>query len=293
MWNVLKEKSAGQIRVESSQTRIKHTFLDYIRGGLNLSLVTCIDFTGSNGDPSSHQSLHHRSDATINQYEQAIMEVCSVLLNYDYDQQIQTFGFGAIPKFQNAQGQPFYGKTSHFFPCSGDMTNTSGNGVKGVYGLYNNALNNVDLSGPTYFAPLLEKVVGFTKQSVQSNPDNYTVLLILTDGVIHDMSETIEWVIEAANLPMSVIIIGVGNENFKQMEVLDGDSRNLTSDTGRRAARDIVQFVPFREYCNPARKGELASKVLKELPDQVTGYFEMIGKKPNPAIKPSLSKTYF
>jgi len=41
-----------------------------------------VDFTGSNGNPASPQSLHYRSpvpDGSANQYEQAIMslgEVC-------------------------------------------------------------------------------------------------------------------------------------------------------------------------------------------------------------------------
>ena len=50
------------------------------------------------------------------------------------------------------------------------------------------------------------------------------MLLILTDGEIHDMNETINKIVYAADLPMSIIIIGVGNADFKNMERLDGDS---------------------------------------------------------------------
>ena len=41
---------------------------------------------------------------------------------------------------------------------------------------------------------------------------------------------------------MSVIIVGVGNEDFSTMEMLDGDDIKL-SFNGVKAARDIVQFV--------------------------------------------------
>uniref|UniRef100_A0A8C0UDL7 Copine C-terminal domain-containing protein n=1 Tax=Cyanistes caeruleus TaxID=156563 RepID=A0A8C0UDL7_CYACU len=49
---------------------------------------------------------------------------------------------------------------------------------------------------------------------------------------------------------MSIIIVGVGNADFAAMEFLDGDSRVLHSYTGEEAVRDIVQFVPFRNFRN-------------------------------------------
>lgn len=78
----------------------------------------------------------------------------------------------------------------------------------------------------------------------------YFILLIITDGVISDMEETRHAVVQASKLPMSIIIVGVGNADFAAMEFLDGDSRTLRSYTGEEAARDIVQFVPFREFRN-------------------------------------------
>jgi hypothetical protein len=45
---------------------------------------------------------------------------------------------------------------------------------------------------------------------------------------------------------LSIIIVGVGNADFTNMNKLDGDN-GLYSSNGKRAARDIVQFVPFRD----------------------------------------------
>ena len=47
----------------------------------------------------------------------------------------------------------------------------------------------------------------------------YTVLLILTDGIINDMGATIDSLVTASRLPLSVIIVGVGDAAFDQMEV--------------------------------------------------------------------------
>ena len=76
----------------------------------------------------------------------------------------------------------------------------------------------------------------------------YFVLLIITDGVITDMDQTRTAIVEASHLPMSIIIVGVGAADFDAMEFLDSDDRLLRSPRGDTAARDIVQFVPFRQF---------------------------------------------
>lgn len=53
------------------------------------------------------------------------------------------------------------------------------------------------------------------------------------------------------------------------MTVLDGDN-GLYSSQGKKAQRDIVQFVPFRDVgMNPDM---LAKELLAELPSQVVQY---------------------
>lgn len=68
---------------------------------------------------------------------------------------------------------------------------------------------------------------------------NYFVLIIFTDGLNFDERETIEKIIEMSGQPISLIIIGIGSENFEQMHYLDGDNELLKAG-GQRAKRDIV-----------------------------------------------------
>lgn len=82
------------------------------------------------------------------------------------------------------------------------------------------------------------------------SPQQYFVLLIITDGVITDLDETRQAIVNAAKLPMSIIIVGVGGADFSAMEFLDGDGGPLRSPSGEAAVRDIVQFVPFRQFQN-------------------------------------------
>jgi len=161
---------------------------------------------------------------------------------------IPCYGFGAAPQFDPQQGLlNTNGSVSHFFPCSGNWEANEGYGVQGCFELYNKALMNCRLSGPTHFSPLLQEVLKFTREEYSKDPNNYTILLILTDGAIHDMQQTIDAIVEMSKLPISIIIVGVGSANFSKMDELDSDDTLLRGNFGT-AQRDIVQFVPFKDF---------------------------------------------
>ena len=70
---------------------------------------------------------------------------------------------------------------------------------------------------------------------------------MLTDGDIHDMKETKSLIVAASELPVSIVIVGLGSHDFKNMELLDSDDSILRDDFGKVAKRDIVQFVNFEQ----------------------------------------------
>jgi len=46
----------------------------------------------------------------------------------------------------------------------------------------------------------------------------YFTILLMTDGEIHDMDKSIDQIVVSSSLPVSIIIVGVGNANFSSME---------------------------------------------------------------------------
>ena len=83
-------------------------------------------------------------------------------------------------------------------------------------------------------------------------------------------------------MPLSIIIVGIGNADFSNMEELDGDEVRLRNSRGEQAVRDIVQFVEFKDFSSNQDLGVLAEEVLKEVPDQIVSYMMMKGIKPEP-----------
>ena len=204
-------------------------------------MILAIDFTASNGNPKYNNSLHYMDPNKPNQYQMAIESVGQILLNYDSDKKIPAFGFGANLKFPQMQSST----ASHCFPLSGNVENVDSFGLEHLMQLYMNALKSVELSGPTYFGPLIEETAKLAYECKKSQQYVYQTLLILTDGEIHDMEKTIDLIVSATELPLSIIIVGVGEADFTNMNRLDGDN-GLFNTKGQKARRDIVQFVPFR-----------------------------------------------
>lgn len=119
--------------------------------------------------------------------------------------------------------------TSHCFAINGNIFWPEVQGVEGMVASYLNALSKVKLSGPTYFAPLLEYVNTAVTYFTEEFPSKYFVLLLMTDGEIHDMDQTIDQIVVSSYLPLSIIIVGIGNANFSSMDQLDADDGPLFS----------------------------------------------------------------
>ncbi len=110
----------------------------------------------------------------------------------------------------------------------------------------------------------------------------FVVLSSLSVGIINDLESTIDSIVSAADLPLSILIVGVGNADFSQMEALDSDKRKLRS-RGRIARRDIVQFVAMRDFMvggqlTPDAGAAVSRALLAEVPGQLLSYMEQVSR---------------
>ncbi|KAM3410088.1 hypothetical protein ACQJBY_002374 [Aegilops geniculata] len=278
------KKLKGQLFLDKFQEKVQHTFLDYISSGFELNFMVAVDFTASNGDPRVPQSLHYIDPSgRPNSYQQAILGVSEVLQFYDNDRRFPAWGFGAkIPR----------GSVSHCFNLNASTNDCEVVGVEGIMSAYSSTLYSVSLAGPTLFGPVISKAAEIASHSVQYGNNKYFVLLIITDGVITDQQETKDSIVRASDLPLSILIVGVGNADFTQMRILDADfGKRLESSTGRVATRDIVQFVPMREV-QAGGQVTVVQSLLEELPGQFLEYMRTRDIKPRPPQHASAPPAY-
>ncbi|KAF5766103.1 putative copine, von Willebrand factor A-like domain superfamily [Helianthus annuus] len=219
------------------------------RAGLDSSnLILGIDFTKSNewtGSRSFHKkSLHHIGD-DLNPYEMVISIIGKTLAAFDEDNLIPYYGFG--------DGMVLYGSNLFFisiltyirvrknlfnFYLIATSTHDQDvfsfypeercyNGFEEVLSRYRELLPHIKLAGPTSFAPVIEKAMTIVEES----GGQYHVLVIIADvtrsvytgrGQLSPQEQkTVDAIVEASNLPLSIVLVGVGDGPWDTMKEFD------------------------------------------------------------------------
>ena len=254
----------NNLKIKISSEEVKgNNFIELkLKKGLNFDLSIAIDFTGSNLPPYFEDSLHYIDNGFMNNYEKAIRENIKIISSYksNDDDKYYVYGFGA----------KLNGEFKTIFNINGDDAPIKG--IENVISKYKKAVYDVEFSGGTYFSPIIKEI----KRKIELNNVNhfyYHILLIISDGYIHDINETINSIIEASKFPMSIVIIGVGDNVNYDMKTLNRQNGKLTStSTGEVLNKDIVQYVHFNDYADDLNK--LTEEVLKYIPDQITDYYK-------------------
>ena len=246
------------------------SFFDLISSGLILNLSIGIDFTGSNGHPLDNDTLHCIITDHPNDYEKVIRSIGNILSNYNYKKLYPVYGFGAI-----INTSPYKDVSMCFNINFND--NPEIYTIENVINVYRGCLEKLTFAGPTYFSPIIKKVIENIR--LKNNNLEYTILLILTDGVIDDIQETIDALVEGSFLPLSVIIVGIGNADFGKMVILDGNDTPLVSTHNIKWLRDLVQFIHYNKYKNNEQR--LTKEILEEIPRQIVEYYTLNNYNPD------------
>jgi len=245
----------------------KPTFVDYCVGGCELDLSVAIDFTSSNGSPTIPGSPHYIDPQSLNQYQKAIIAIGSIVTKYDSDQRSQVWGFGA----------KYGGCVRHVFQA-GDESHVTG--VKGILEAYRQTFTRgLVMSGPVVFTNVIKyaaKKARMKLAKAQAEQQlSYSILLILTHGSVSDVEATKNVLKEVSDSPLSIVIIGIGDNDFSRMKFLD-DFQN------EEGGRDICNFVKFEADKD---RNVLTEEALNEVPTQLTSYFmsrNMLPSQPEP-----------
>ena len=234
--------------LEEVQDALRHIGLE------SCELIVGIDFTKSNewtgAESYGGRSLHAAGTRLLpNPYERVLEILGRVLEPFDDDRQIPVFAFGDVQT------------TNKSVRLLGDAVCT---GTDEMLALYRRHAPTVQLSGPTSFAALIDeagRLVARTKR--------FHLLVVLCDGQIDaasDLEKTQRALAAVSTLPLSVVIVGVGDGPFDEMRALDDSS------FGGQRRFDNCQFVNATELLRRERvenmDAEFAVELLQELPEQ-------------------------
>lgn len=231
-------RMGASFRFGDSYTSFSALENDLRKAGLeSSSLIVAVDFTKSNEWQGKHtfngKCLHYLdpTGAALNPYQQALSIISASLAPFDDDGLIPAYGFGC----GRTHDKSVFAFKANEEPC---------NGLPEVLARYSEVAPVTSLAGPTSFAPAIRKACEVVKRTGE-----YHILLIIADGSITRSSdlpagqlstqeqETVQAIVEASALPLSIICVGVGDGPWEQMEEFD--------DNIPQRAFDNFQFVPF------------------------------------------------
>ncbi|KAI6652720.1 hypothetical protein LOD99_4106 [Oopsacas minuta] len=276
----IKLMSKGNIIISASKPKqVAPDYFNFLsENNIQVKIHVAIDFTASNGKHTELDSLHTVSGSG-NKYIEVLQGALPGMLNGFTDKNIAAYGFGAKLKHET--------ETCHCFQL--DPNSPDVEGLDNLLEAYKSKIQKITLSGPTVFSKIVKTVALDVKVEKEKNPDSkrYNILLIITDGVICDREATIDSIVYASYLPISIVVVGIGNADFTDMRRLDGDLKPLKNGRNQQMIRDIVQFVSLesieknRELVKEYEKEEhfLTKAINREIPEQIIEYYDELEKK--------------
>ncbi|PWA41344.1 ca(2)-dependent phospholipid-binding protein (Copine) family [Artemisia annua] len=234
------------------------------------NLILGIDFTKSNewtGKVSfNNRSLHAIGDSP-NPYEKAISIIGETLAPFDDDNMIPCFGFGdATTHDQDVFSFHDDGSSCH--------------GFEEVLSCYKRVVANVQLAGPTSYAPVVNAAIDI----VEKSGGQFHILVIIADGQVTrgintgdgelslQEQNTISSIVEASLYPLVIVLVGVGDGPWDDMRRFD--------DKIPRRGFDNFQFVNFTsimssDLSTTLKEAAFALAALMEIPIQYEAITEL------------------
>lgn len=166
----------------------------------------------------------------------------SICQHYNSSKTFEAFGFGA--KLPNQSS------VSAIFPLDLQRGTSEVVGITGVMTAYRHALSNVQLYGPTNFAPIIENVARKAQNMIHDSA-RYQILLIITDGIISDMHATIRSIISVSFILFFLFIIKI---YFRYFRLLDYHSQLLSLVLETKTLRKCTSWIAMMLFFNRIRE---------------------------------------
>ena len=254
---ILMIKVENDYEIDNNISIRKNNFIDYIISGISLKCFICMDFSDKELLDTNQYS---------NQYLNSILGFRETLINFTRN--FEVYGFDYVLKNK---------KENELF-LNLDKDNEELVGYTNITYAYYQFFNRLDLSDKVIkkekkdkLSPLIkylsDKIYG------KKNSYEYNIIFILINSLNEEQfQDCIDYFIKASILPISFVVIGIGNDEnkFVNMKKLC-DIKKIRK--GLNKLRDNTFFISMKECEN---KSEIIkNKCLIKIPEQICEFYEI------------------
>ena len=243
------------------------SLLDYLESDIHLNTTFAIDFSETSGTNTHHLVKDETTFSIL------MNNFINLLEPYNEDEFFYIYGFG----FQFKEN---LNEVSNMFPITQDIDRPSV-AMKNIKSTYSNFLDNIKFSK---IKTNLDLIIKQFNEKIKDDIDDYdireyNVLLLFANNDINNEKEFYNEIILSSDLPISVVIIGLGKGPFTKLENVEKNFLNLTDNNGNNAKRKNIKFISFKNLGKNYQ--EIVKKSLVDIPDQMIEF--LILKNINPS----------
>ena len=246
------------IKVNKTENENKINICDFIKCGIKLNTFLAFDFSdGLNKQPR---------EKSLDNYLKIISNLIRKIFFYSKGQSLYLYGFGA--KFNNQCEDLFNLSGGEDIPIS----------LSNVLKVFTQKQKYIIPKKNLVLSKLIRKMTKIIYKLYEMRI--YNVLYIFEREIpdYKDKQELIDAFIEASYLPLTIIIIGEGKNEFNKLKELFTERINEAS-SGMLKNRNNILFMDFYENFNEDEE-KLTQWCLEELSKQIIGFYELINISP-------------
>ena len=240
---------------------------DFISSGIKLNTFMAFDFSdGLNKQPRKN---------SIDNYSKVINNLINKIFNYSKRHSTYLYGFGGKLNNQEDLFNFNQGENSTIF-------------LSNCIKVYESTKNNIIPKKNIFLSKLIRKITKVIYSIYEAR--NYNVLFIFEREIPDsaDKQELIDTFIEASYLPLTIIIIGEGKNDFNKLKKLFSSEINEAS-SGMLKNRENILFTDFYNNFNENEE-KLTQWCLEELSKQMIEFYKLVNTSPQKIWKNNMKE---
>ena len=239
------------------------SLIDYLERDIHLNTTLAIDFS-----ETDEINTHHLEDGETTVFGNIMNNFMDVLWPYNEDEFFYIYGYGFELKKGNEED------SNILFPINRKNESPS---IKkdDIISTYSNFLKVINFSkNKTNLDLIIKKFNEKIERDIDSyNISDYNILLLFANNEIYDNNEFVNEIILSSNLPISVVIIGLGKGPFTQLENVQKNFMNFEDSNRNKAKRKNFKFISFNKLDKNYQK--TVKNSLIGIPNQMIEYFSL------------------